>query len=425
MGPGCPGQPTPRLATRAVGGAHGEGLHERPRTPPRHRACCRFPPHVGESERLRLAGSGWLGVRMASAMAWVGYLPVLLSVPLDLLGIGCSAYREGVVAVVTGAGGHIGTNLVRSLLAAGREVRAVDTREPGDVVGLGAAWVAADVRDRDALRIAFTDAEVVFHLAAVISVVGGLGGLVSSTNVDGVSACAHAALDAGVPRFVHCSSIHAYDREACRGTTVTESSPRSTRPTLPTYDRSKAAGETAIRGVIAQGLDAVILNPSGVIGPRDEGPSRMGTLLLAAARGRLPATVQGDFDWVDVRDVVDALLAAEVKGDTGANYLIGGHSADLATLAAWAADAAGRRRPYADLPLWFARLRAPAASLIARRSQNPLLNTWDSLHAVESRPRVNHTPATTVLGHHPRPLRETVADLVTFFTEHGSITATP
>lgn len=327
--------------------------------------------------------------------------------------------------MVTGAGGHVGTNLVRSLLAAGREVRAVDTREPVDLVGLGARWVPADVRDRRALRIAFSDAEVVFHLAAVISVVGGMGGLVSSVNVDGVAACAHAALDAGVPRFVHCSSIHAFDLEACRGTTVTEGSPRSTRPSLPAYDRSKAAGEAALRLVVAEGLDAVILNPSGVIGPRDEGPSRMGALLLAAARGRLPATVQGDFDWVDVRDVVDALLVAETTGDTGENYIVGGHSADLATLAAWAAAAAGGRRPRADLPLWFARLWAPGASFVARRSQNPLLYTWDSLHAVGSRPRVDHSRAAGVLGHHPRPLRDTVDDLVTFFADQGSIPPLP
>lgn len=334
-------------------------------------------------------------------------------------------YRGYVVAVVTGAGGHIGTNLVRSLLTAGRKVLAVDTREPTELLRLGAQWALVDVRDREALRRVFADAEVVFHLAAVISVAGDRGGLVPSVNVDGVTASARAALDAGVPRFVHCSSIHAYDLEACRDGAVTEDSPRSTRASLPAYDRSKAAGEAALRAVIDDGLDAVIVNPSGVIGPIDDGPSRMGAVLLAAARGQLPATVQGSFDWVDVRDVVASLQAAEHSGDVGANYLLGGHTSDLATMVRWAADVTGAPHPIADLPLWFARIWSPAATVLARRSHNPLLYSAESLHAVDSRPRVDHSLATTVLGHQARPLKVTVDDLIASFIASGDLPAHP
>ena len=236
------------------------------------------------------------------------------------------------VDVVTGASGHIGTNLVAALVGSGAQVLAVDLCPPAVLTG-GVTWVEADVRDRAAMRRVLDGADTVFHLAAVISVTGSKHGLVESVNVDGVTATARAALDVGVPRFVHCSSVHAFDLAACRGTTVTEDSPRSTRPDLPAYDRSKAAGESALRQVIGDGLAAVVLNPSGVIGPRDEAPSRMGAVLLAAARGRLPATVAGSFDWVDVRDVVAALRAARTSGEVGANYLVGGPSATLGELA--------------------------------------------------------------------------------------------
>ena len=315
------------------------------------------------------------------------------------------------VAVVTGAG-HIGCNLVRALLETDRDVLIVDLREPTALCDLGAQWIRADVRDATAMASALRHAEVVFHLAAVISVAGSMGGLVESVNVDGVETTARAALAAGVPRFVHCSSVHAYDLMACRGTVVKEDSPRADDPNLPAYDRSKAAGERRLRTVIDDGLNAVILNPTGVIGPRDDGPSRMGAVLLAAARRRLPATIRGSFDWVDVRDVVRALLTAEHRGTTGENYLIGGHSACVADLARLAADAADVTPPVVDLSSGFAHIWSPLASWLARREPNPLLYTEDSLHALDSQPIVDHSKASAALDHRPRPLAETVADLI-------------
>jgi len=218
---------------------------------------------------------------------------------------------------------------------------------------------------------------------------------------------------------VHCSSVHAFDLRACRGSVVTERSPRSTRPQLPAYDRSKAGGEAALRAVVADGLDAVVVNPSGIVGPLDPGPSRMGTVLLAAARGRLPATVRGGFDWVDVRDVVSALLAAEHAGETGASYLVGGTDASVAQMAGLAARSAGVRPPLVELPMPFARLLAPFATSLGRWAESPLLYTNEVLDAVECRPQVDHTAATEVLGHHPRPLEATVADLVESFRTQG------
>lgn len=323
--------------------------------------------------------------------------------------------------MVTGAGGHIGTNLVRTLLDQGRDVRIVDHREPTALVGLGADYVRADVRDPAAMTAALAGAEVVFHLAAVISVAGSLGGLVEEVNVTGVRTVAQAALRGGVRRFVHCSSVHAFDLFAMRGRTIDETAPRSCGHGVPAYDRSKAAGEVQLRHAVAAGLDAVVVNPTGVIGPRDEQPSRMGRFFLAVARGRLPATVAGGFDWVDVRDVVAALLAAESRGRTGESYLVGGHRRSVHELALLAAGLTGVPAPRFDVPLWFARTWAPAATLLARRVENPLLYTRDSLNALASDPRVDSTKAVLELGHHARPIEETVSELYAFFASTGML----
>ena len=323
------------------------------------------------------------------------------------------------VCVVTGAGGHLGTNLVRSLLEQGRDVRVVDVREPCDLVDIGAQYACADVRDADAMRAAVEGAETVFHLAAVISVAGSLGGLVEDVNVHGVEVVARAALAAGCRRLVHCSSVHAFDLFAERGRIVDEQSPRAVDPRLPAYDRSKAAGEARLRAVVDAGLDAVIVNPTGVIGPQDPRPSRMGHFFLALAAGRLPATVAGGFDWVDVRDVTAAMIAAEYRGRTGENYLVGGHLLGTRELAVVACAVAGTSSPPVDVPLWFARLWAPAATLATRRFDLPLLYTSDTLNALASRPHVDCAKAARELGHRARPIEDTITDLYASWRAEG------
>ena len=329
------------------------------------------------------------------------------------------------VSVVTGGAGHIGTNLAAALRADGEDVRVVDLRQPTTAVRLGATWVQADVRDGPAMREAFQGAGVVYHLAGVISLVGGMGGLVESVNVDGARTVAQAALAVGVPRLVHCSSVHAFDLLAAVGRVVDETTPRTTGAGHPAYDRSKAAGEVEIRRTVDQGLDAVVVHPTGVIGPLDEAPSRMGGVLSALWRRRMPALVDGGFDWVDVRDVVGAMRAAARRGRTGESYLIGGHAlsvAQLADVARACSTVAVTRR---SAPMWTARAIAPLATLVARRVANPLLPTREALRALRSFPKVDTAKAARDLGYQARPIDETVADLYAFFQDAGYVAVAP
>ncbi len=325
------------------------------------------------------------------------------------------------MVVITGGAGHIGTNLATALLADGHRVRIVDLTEPSTAVRHGAEWLRADIRDPAAMLRACDGAGVIYHLAALISVVGGLGGLVESVNVDGVRTVAQAALAAGAPRLVHCSSVHAFDLAG--GGLIDEDGLRSTGSSVPAYDRSKAAGEVELRRVVERGLDAVVVNPTGVLGPVDEAPSRMGTVLSALWRRRMPAVVAGGFDWVDVADVVLALRAAAERGRTGESYLVPGHRLSLTELADLARVCSGVAVTRRTAPLWSARLCAPIATAIARRTHNPLLPTREALAAVASFPFVNGSKAACELGHRPRPIEETMAALFTYFQRHGHLGA--
>lgn len=324
------------------------------------------------------------------------------------------------VTVVTGASGFLGGVVVRNLLAHGRRVRAVDIRHGPSLEGLAVDFVTADVLEPESLLPALDGADAVYHLAAMISVTGDPTGRVRAVNVDGVRNIAETALDVGIRRLVHCSSVHAYDLETTEPL-IDETSRRATNPGLPAYDRSKAAGEAALQEVIDRGLDAVVVNPTGIIGPYDFAPSRMGHVFLALARRRLPALVSGGFDWVDARDVASAMLAAEQGGSSGENYLLPGHHVSLPDLASIARDVTGVPEPSVTLPIGLARLATPLANMVSRHSGSPLWFTTESLHALRFSPPVSGDKAAEVLDHHPRPFSETVQDIYRWFTDEGML----
>ena len=199
--------------------------------------------------------------------------------------------------VVTGATGHVGSNLVRALIRRGDQVRVVVRERVRSLEGLDVERVLGDVRDEASLRAAFADAEIVYHLAAVISISGDRNGTVRAVNVDGTRRVAEAALAAGVRRLVHCSSVHAFNLYQPGAVDPIDEAWARVPDSAPhfAYDRSKAAGERALREVIEKGLDAVILHPSGVVGPYDFGPSRMGQVLLQLYHRKLPSLLGGGF----------------------------------------------------------------------------------------------------------------------------------
>ncbi len=314
--------------------------------------------------------------------------------------------------VVTGANGHLGGNLARELLRHG-DVRATVHRNSDVLATLGVEQVPADILDIDSLRSAFRGAETVYHLAAKISIQGDKDGSVWRINVDGAGNVARAAREAGA-RMVHVSSVHAFDMGS-PPVPIDEAHPRP-GPKAYAYDRSKAAGEERVRAEIAQGLDATIVNPTGIIGPGDHVPSRMGQVFLDLRDRKLPALVAGAFDFVDVRDVVASIVAASTKGDPGENHLLGGHHVTVRELAELAAQTMEVPAPRMTIPLWLATAAVPFAGVFQRGQPT---FTFESLGALRHGVPVDHTKASEVLGHAPRPLQETVRDIYAWFDAEG------
>ncbi len=315
---------------------------------------------------------------------------------------------------LTGASGHLGANLLQALVAQGREVRALVRKDRRSLEGLAVEPVEGDLSEPVSLRRLVSGAETVFHLAARISIAGAEGGLVERTNVEGARAVAEACLAAGVKRLVHTSSIHAFSSEPNSEVLDETRALALGRRHMP-YDRSKARGQLAVLEVVKKGLDAVIVNPGAILGPYDYKPSRMGRVLLDIRDRRLPALIDGGYNWVDARDVVQALLAAELRGRTGECYLATGHWAHVCELAAMVTKLTGRKTPRFATPLWLALPVSYLALLMGKlRGTQPNL-TPKAVRSVSMHRHISHLKATDELGYRPRPLEETVRDTLAWF----------
>jgi dihydroflavonol-4-reductase len=319
---------------------------------------------------------------------------------------------------ITGVCGLTGANLARALLAQGRQVRGLVHRDQRAVEGLDIERAQADIRDPASLRSALAGVEVVYHLAARISLETKDRAETEATNLQGTRNVVEACLDCGVRRLVHFSSIHALE-QAPLDVPLDESRPRVSAQSRSPYDRSKAQGEVEARQGMAGGLEVVILNPTAMIGPYDYYPSYMGKALLALAQGHIPALVRGGFDWVDVRDVVQAAIQAERAAESGSSYILSGQWRSVRQIADLTAELTGRAAPLFTVPTGLAYIAAPLMGALARLNNAQPIYTSLTLDALNSNRQISHARASRDLGYQPRPLRDTVRDTLDWFVETG------
>jgi dihydroflavonol-4-reductase len=326
--------------------------------------------------------------------------------------------------LVTGATGHIGNVLVRKLIAAGETVRVLifpgeDTLPLKDLL---VEMVTGDVLDPRALRKAMQGVTRVFHLAGIISILPGKDRFVHRVNVDGTKNVISEARRAGVRRLIYTSSIHAIHR-APQGVRIDERLPFDPENSAGEYDRSKAEASLAVLEAARQGLDSVIVCPTGVIGPNDYRRSEIGQLILDCVDQKTQFYVDGAYDFVDVRDVADGLLQAAVKGRSGETYILSGEHISVRRIIDTLWDLTGRRFSRIYIPFSLARFAARFTPLIyLHRKIKPRFTTY-SLETLRSNSDISHEKATAELGYHPRNLMESLADTVAWFRKHHALPA--
>jgi dihydroflavonol-4-reductase len=319
--------------------------------------------------------------------------------------------------LVTGATGLVGNNVVRALLDQGQAVRVL-VRESGDprpLAGLTVEIAPGDVRDAASVQRACAGVSAVIHAAAIVHIGWSGREQQRAVNVEGTRHVAAAARQVAA-RLVHVSSVDALGLGR-RGQPADEDAPRGGEILCP-YVVTKRDAEQVVQEQVAQGLDAVIVNPGFLLGPWDWKPSS-GRMLLQIACKFAPLAPTGGGTLCDIRDVTRGILAALERGQRGRNYVLGGHNLTYQAMWQLFADVTGGKPP------WFR--AGPLMRVLGGRGGD----LWGKLTGRE--PDLNSAAvamssqfhyyssarAQAELGYQLRPARETVEAAWQWFQDHG------
>jgi dihydroflavonol-4-reductase len=327
------------------------------------------------------------------------------------------------LVLVTGAGGFVGSAVVRECLTAGFRVRAMVRGDaaPTNLAGLAAEVVRADMRDPASVDRAVAGCRHVFHVAADYRLWAPDPEEIVRNNVSGTRTVMAASLAAGVERVVYTSSVAAL-KLAADGAPADESTLLTEDAAIGAYKRSKVAAERLVLAMIAErALPAVIVNPSTPIGPRDAKPTPTGRIIVEAASGRMPGYVDTGLNLVHVDDVARGHLLALRHGVVGQRYILGGDDVAFGDMLGEIARIVGRRPPFLKMPRRLLFPLAWAAEAIARRTGNEPFLTADGLRMARYRMFFTSARAERELGYRARPHAEALRDAIAWFGDAGML----
>lgn len=324
--------------------------------------------------------------------------------------------------LVTGATGHIGNVLVKTLVDRGEPVRVLIL--PGEDLtpldGLNIEIVYGNVLDRKSLDEAFHEIDYVFHLAGIISISSEKDPVVHDVNVDGTRNMMDAAMQAGVKRFIYTSSIHAFKRIP-HGQVIDETIPIDPESNVGAYDRSKAEATLAVMEKVKEGLPAVIVCPTGVIGPYDYKKSELGSVMSSWMMNKVNYMIEGSYDFVDVRDVVQGLILAREKGTIGQMYILSGHLLRVSDLWKIGKELFSIKSAIINIPMRLARFAARIAEWYYKKTRTIPKFTRYSLETLQSNAVISNLKARLYLGYKTRPTIETMKDTMDWWKMNVSL----
>lgn len=251
--------------------------------------------------------------------------------------------------LVIGATGFVGSHVTRALLAAGHDVTGFkrSTSSLELLRGIELPWHEGDLQDADSLRCAVAGKEAVFFCAGSLSLWAHARERLYATNVLGARNVARACLEAGV-RLVADGSAGVY-----AGSPRIENADENGVACAERYSSfhvtAMALAEAEILRAVTQGLDAVILHPTLVVGAGDRS-FHSSWLLLALARSRLGLAPPGGANVVPVDDVARAHLLALDKAKKGSIYLLGGENLTNRALLDLVLELLGSEKPVLTVP---------------------------------------------------------------------------
>jgi dihydroflavonol-4-reductase len=326
--------------------------------------------------------------------------------------------------LLTGATGFVGAAVLRRLIEAGHNVRALvrPNSDRRNLSGLECETIAGDLAEPQSLKPAVQGCEAVFHVAADYRLWVPDAKQMNRVNVQGTVDLLQAAAAAGVSRVIYTSSV-ATLRLRRDGLPADETSHAELSNMIGAYKQSKFLAEQAVKLLVAQtGMPVVIVQPSAPFGPGDVKPTPTGRLVVEAASGRMPAYVDTGINVVHVDDVATGHLLAYKKGIVGETYILGGENRTLQWILKTIAELTGQSAPLLRLPHWLITPIAHTVEGIARlRGSGEPMITVDSARMARKLMYFSSEKARRELGYAPRPALEALRDAIEWFEQHGYV----
>ncbi len=256
-------------------------------------------------------------------------------------------------ALVTGATGFIGGNLVRELLKLDYQVKALVRKESNrkNIDGLDIDVAFGDLRDKASLESALDGCDVLFHVAASYTFWTPDPEAIYETNVKGTENLLNVALAKGMKRIVYTSteSTIGIARNGSLGTEMMEVEPKD----LPGhYKKSKCMAEKLALRMCNEGLPLVVVNPTTPVGPLDIKPTPTGQVIVDFLNRKMPAYVHTGLNLIDVEDVAKGHILALEKGQVGERYILGNKNLTFKEILGILEQISGIKAPRLKIPIW-------------------------------------------------------------------------
>lgn len=311
-------------------------------------------------------------------------------------------------AFVTGSTGFLGRHLCQQLVLANWQVTAMCRSIPENPVE-GVNYVRADLHDKATLIQALPEqVDALFHTAADTNTWSKHNTQQTETNVLGTLNLIQSAMTQQTRKFIYISSITTFGVDHHGMIDLTEQTPQQGDSSWVNYVKTKSMAEQIVKDHAVK-LNAMVVNPTHIIGPDDQ--NNWIRLFKMMINDELPTIPVGAGSFVDVRDVARGCILAAEKGQTGENYILGGHNLNFEAFIDQVADAFGLTITKRRKPLALVKLAAKLKSLVAYVTNNPPDLTSESLQIISHQFKTDSQKAKHELGYGITPLDETLADI--------------
>jgi dihydroflavonol-4-reductase len=269
--------------------------------------------------------------------------------------------------LVTGSDGVLGSNLVRELLSRNYSVSVLlePGKDPNTLKDLPIQQLEGNILDPEILDKVIDGKDVVFHCAASTSMYPPRNEIVNKVNIEGTKNIIAACLKHNVQRLIYVGTANSFSFGSTKEKPGAENTPYiSIKYGVDYMDSKYKAQQLILDAVKNEGLPAIIVNPTFMIGPYDSRPSS-GAMILAIYNKKVPGYTHGGKNYVAVKDVATAMANAITMGRIGECYILGNVNLTFKEAFDLIAKTIGVKGPKIGLPNMIVKLYGAATSFFA------------------------------------------------------------